>query len=132
MDLRNQVQTIKAQYESDMQREDQLNRRNERFYHDKLSKHIVSSIMKKRVNRGHIIIVQMRMDRERKFCVEEINALLSQNYVKVRSIDTFETELNELTINPPCICCCPCLSLPKLLINYMFGTLYRIRVYLDV
>jgi hypothetical protein len=132
MDLRPHIQDIQRKHTEHMQQQTQKERRKQRHYNNQLVQHIVKLIMQKQVSNGDRIMFAMRMDDKRPFFVEEINLLLKQHYVKVKRISVQSTGLNSCTINPGCIFCCPCISIPKITMNCFFGTLYKIYVYLDV
>lgn len=127
-----QLDEIKKKYEDDMAKLRLYHRRKELQYHSKLAKHIVNAIMSKRVTDGNRIRTYMRMDYDLPLSVTEVNALLSKEYIKVKNIHVESTSCNSCIINPPCMCCCPCIFFPQVAINWMFGTTYEIHVYLDV
>lgn len=130
--LLQELQEIKKKHEEDMSKWRQDERRKEALYHTELTKQIVKAIMRKSVRNGHRIQVYMRMDQKRHLSVVEMNALLAQHYIKVKSIDVHETDCNGCVVNPTCCCCCPCIFLPRVAINALFGTLYSVDVNLDI
>lgn len=132
MNLGQQAQLIKTQYDRDLERQHVSKRRKEKYYHEELAKQIARAILQKRVKNGNIIYVKMRMDSQLSFSSTEINLLLRDQYVRVKCIDTIDTDLNECSTHPACVCCCPCIGLPKIAFNCIFGTVYIARVYLDV
>lgn len=132
MSLAQQLQDIKKQYQDDMEKSRQKERRKERQYHVTLANHIVKAIMQKRVIGSNHIEVYMRLDDYRPLCAVEVNALLAEHYVKVRNITVHSTEFNSCMMNPAGCCCCPCIFFPKAIINGIFGTMHHIDVYLDV
>ena len=132
MDLRPQLQAIKAENNEKIRNEDQAERRKDRHYHHTLVNLIVNAIENKRICNGNYITVYMRMDRKRRFWVEEINLLLRDHYVRINRISVCSTEFNSCIVNPCCIFCFPCISLPKIAMNALFGTQYEVNVSLDM
>lgn len=132
MDLRSQLQAIKAENAEKMRLESDAERQTNRRYHQTLAKHIVKAVLEKRVNNDNSIRIFMRMDRKRKFWLEEVNLLLRDHYVRIRQLQTHSTELNSCIINPCCIFCCPCIFLPKIVVNTFLGTVYEVNVVLDL
>jgi hypothetical protein len=132
MSLAQELQDIKKKHDEDMVKLRQDQRRKELLYHTKLTKHIVKAIMEKRVRNGNHILIYMRMDEKRPLRVVEINALLAEHYIKVKNIYVHSTECNSCIVNPRCCLCCPCIFLPKVVINALFGTLYSVDVNLDI